>query len=203
MAGALVIIGTACTVDNRSDDLLADGVLSDEVTSDVVVPATSSSATTTEPVAQVVDVQSGSTIRPGDADSVVALSFDALMARRIACGFRPRECDVDTLAVEGSPLFDRLSALMEQRIAAGITASRRGSVRYRIDDVEVIDADTATVTTCLTDDTVLMSAGAIFDDSRFSAVTRWSMQRRENGWLWFEDHVVNWKRGEDLCAFEE
>lgn len=188
LGSALVIVATACTASSGS------GVIS---------PDAGSLPSTTELGPIVSDAESTSTLPLMDTESVIALSFDALMARRIACGFRPRDCDVSALAIGGSPLFERLTALMKQRITAGITASRRGSLRYRIDDVEMIDAKTAAVTSCLTDDTVLMSSGAIFDDSQFSAITRWSMQRDESGWLWFEDHVVDWKRGVDLCAFED
>jgi hypothetical protein len=137
-----------------------------------------------------------------DIREVVALSFDALMARRIECGRRPKQCDVSSLAVSDSPLFERLTLLIEQRIRAGITASRQGSLRYRIDDIVMTEVNRATVTTCLTEDTVLMSAGAIFNDSRHSAITMWTMQRDGDRWLWVEDHVVDWRTGEDLCAFD-
>lgn len=132
---------------------------------------------------------------------VVATAFDAVMNRRIECGRRPRTCNVDSLAVVGSSLHDRLSALMNDRRAAGITASRRGSVRHRIDDVQLSSDGRARVTTCLTDDTVLVSAGAIFDESLFSAVTVWTMERVDDHWLWVDDDVVRWSRKEDLCGF--
>jgi hypothetical protein len=92
---------------------------------------------------------------------------------------------------------------MEERLRAGITASRRGSVRYRIDAVEMKTTGEAVVTTCLTDDTVLMSAGAVFNDSLYSAITQWIMRRSDRGWLWIEDQVLDWRTGEDLCAFDE
>lgn len=146
------------------------------------------------------DQMSSSTTGAGPAH-MVATAFDAIMKRRIECGRRPRSCDVDTLAVVGSPLHDRLSELMDERRVAGITASRRGSVRHRIDDVEVENEARARITTCLTDDTVLMSAGAIFDEGLFSAVTVWTMERVDDRWLWVDDDLVRWSRKEDLCGF--
>lgn len=159
-------------------------------------PGASSTTDTTSGAPRV----SSSTISANPAD-VIATAFDAIMQRRIECGRRPRACDVDVLAVVGSSLHDRLTALMSERRAAGITASRRGSVRYRIDDVESTSDTRARVTTCLTDDTVLMSAGAIFDESRFSAVTVWTLERIDDRWLWADDEVVRWSRKEDLCGF--
>lgn len=147
-----------------------------------------------------VSPATSSTIGANPAE-VIAAAFDAIMKRRIECGRRPRACDVDTLAVVGTSLHDRLTALMDERRVAGITASRRGSVRHRIDDVESISDGRARVTTCLTDDTVLMSAGAIFDESLFSAVTVWTMERVDDRWLWADDDVVRWSRKEDLCEF--
>jgi len=138
-----------------------------------------------------------------NSEELVALSFDALMARRIECGRQPRTCEVSTIAEPTSPLFMRLTSLMEERLRAGITASRRGSVRYRIDAVEMKTTGEAVVTTCLTDDTVLMSAGAVFNDSLYSAITQWIMRRSDRGWLWIEDQVLDWRTGEDLCAFDE
>lgn len=144
-----------------------------------------------------------STSTSANSEDVVALAFDALMARRIECGRRPKNCEVSTLAEPASPLFLRLTSLIEERLRAGITASRRGSVRYRIDDVEMKTSDEALVTTCLSDDTVLMSAGAIFNDSLYSAFTRWTMRQSDRGWLWIDDQVLDWRTGEDLCAFDE
>lgn len=135
-----------------------------------------------------------------DSLEVIEAAFDAIMKRRIECGRRPHRCDVDSLAVVGSSLHERLTALMDERRTAGITASRRGSVRHRIDDVQLHDGR-ARVTACLTDDTVLMSAGAIFDESLFSAVTVWTMERIDDDWFWVDDQVVHWSRTEDLCEF--
>lgn len=136
------------------------------------------------------------------SEGTVAASFDTLMMRRIECGRRPRACDVDALAVVGSPLHSRLAELMAQRRAAGIAASRRGSLRYRIDGVDLLSPDRASVTICLTDDTVLVSGGAVFDESLFSARSIWIMQLVDDVWLWADDEMLEWRNGEDLCAFE-
>ena len=146
------------------------------------------------------DASSSSSTSASPAE-VIGAAFDAIMNRRIDCGRRPRTCDVDSLAVVGSSLHDRLTALMSERRTAGITATRRGAVRHRIEEVEISNDGRARVTTCLTDDTVLMSAGAIFDESLFSAVTVWTMERVDDRWLWADDDVVRWSRKEDLCGF--
>lgn len=142
------------------------------------------------------------TTSASSSEGAVAASFDALMMRRIECGRRPRTCDVDALAVVGSPLHGRLAELMAQRRAAEIVASRRGSLRYRIDGVDLQSPDRASVIVCLTDDTVLVSGGAVFDESLFSARSIWTMQRVNDVWLWVDDELLEWRNGEDLCAFE-
>lgn len=137
----------------------------------------------------------------GTSSTDVGAAFAVLMKRRVDCGRRPRVCDVDALAVVGSPLHGRLTSLIAERRSAGIAASTRGSIRYRLEDVELVSAERARITTCLTDDTVLISAGAVFDDGLFSAETIWTMERVDGEWLWVDDAVVHWQRGEDLCGF--
>jgi len=89
--------------------------------------------------------------------------------------------------------------LMSVRAAAGITASSRGSMRYRVDDARV-DGDAATVTACLTDDTVMTMDGAVFDESVYSAVIEWTLEWTEAGWKWSEWRVVTSSNEEDLCG---
>lgn len=190
MGGALVMTGISCGTTSAIESAPLSNSSRPPTSENMTIGAGAPMTSTTSTLS-------------ADLRDVVAVSFDALMERRIECGRRPRACDVGALAAADSPLFERLTALMEQRVQASISASRRGSVRYRIDDVEITTGDQALVTTCLTDDTVLMSAGAIFNDSRYSAITHWVMKRSDRGWLWFEDHVVDWRQGEDLCAFDE
>ncbi len=125
--------------------------------------------------------------------------FHRTMTERVECGRRPGECRPDELAVAGSPLHSELSALMESRAAAGISASRRGSLRYRIDDSRVADG-VGVVRTCLTDDTVLTMDGAVFDESVYSAVIEWTLVWTETGWKWSEWRVVTSSNEEDLCG---
>jgi len=163
----------------------------------------STSVTTSGPASTSRSLESLPTTSPASSsEGAVAASFDALMMRRIECGRRPRACDVDALAVVGSPLHGRLAELMAGRRATAIVASRRGSLRYRIDGVDLQSPDRALVTTCLTDDTVLVTGGAVFDESLFSARSIWIMQRVDEVWLWVDDELLEWRNGEDLCAFE-
>lgn len=132
-------------------------------------------------------------------DDVVS-AFDRLMTIRLECGRRPGTCPVDDLAVVGSSMHTELVDLMSVRATSGITASSRGSLRYRVDDARV-DGDVATVTTCLTDDTVMVMDGAVFDDSILSATVQWSMSLTETGWKWSAWRFVSVTREGDLCAF--
>lgn len=191
-SGAVALLTVSCGTPSVTDSpsLIPRSPSS---TNDVAtLPGQVEAATSTKPVAL-----------EAEAKDVVAMSFDAVMMRRIECGRQPKQCDVSSLAIPDSPLHERLTALMDQRVQSGIIASRRGSVRYRIDNIVFTDPIQAEVTTCLTDDTVLMSAGGIFDESLHSAITTWSMRQHEGRWLWIEDQVVDWRRGEDLCAFDQ
>ena len=145
-------------------------------------------------------------------DSVVGLSvvateeelitaFNFAIHQRIDCGRDPYHCDVQSFADVGSPLFVEISELMEIRRSANIVASKSGSLRYRIEAVEFRNTDTATVTTCITDDTVLVDGEIIFDDSLFSVQTKWTMVRSGQTWLWESAQALHWDVEEDLCRF--
>lgn len=145
-------------------------------------------------------------------DSVVGLSvvtteeeliaaFNFAIHQRIACGRDPYHCDVQSFADVGSPLFAEISELMKIRRNANIVASESGSLRYRIEAVEFRTTDIATVTTCITDDTVLVDGEIIFDDSLFSVQTKWTMVRSGQTWLWESAQALHWDVEEDLCRF--
>lgn len=130
----------------------------------------------------------------------VAQAFEELVSRRVECGRAPQTCDVSRLATEGSTIANDLRKLMSQRIAGGITASEDGSVHYRIESVDLDGVGTARVTTCLRDDTVLVSDGAVYDDSVYSARSEWSLVEQEGEWLWSNEKILEWAVDEDLCA---
>lgn len=145
-------------------------------------------------------------------DSVVGLSvvateeelitaFNFAIHQRIDCGRDPYHCDVQSFTAVGSPLFVEISELMNIRRSANIRASKSGSLRYRIEAVEFRNTDTATVTTCITDDTVLVDGDIIFDDSLFSVQTKWTMVRSGQTWLWESAQALHWDVEEDLCRF--
>jgi hypothetical protein len=145
-------------------------------------------------------------------DSVVGLSaiateeelmtaFNFAIHQRIDCGRDPYHCDVQSFTEVGSPLFVEISELMEIRRNANIVASKSGSLRYRIEAVEFRNTDIAIVTTCITDDTVLVDGEIIFDDSLFSVQTKWTMVRSGQTWLWESAQALHWDVEEDLCRF--
>ena len=129
-------------------------------------------------------------------------AFDDIMAARVQCGRRPDECDVSELAASGSAVHAKLSELMADRIAAGITASEDGAVRYRIDSVSIVAPDEALVETCLYDDTVLAIEGAVYDDSVYSSLSEWTLFSEQGQWRWSDERVEEWSTEEDLCLGE-
>lgn len=147
-------------------------------------------------------VTSGDTVPGTPSAAEVEMAFHRLMSVRLECGRRPGSCPVDELAVAGSSIHGELFDLMNMRAEAGITASSRGSLRYRVDDVRV-DGDAATIDACLTDDTVMVMDGAIFDESTLSATVQWAMSLTETGWKWSTWRFISVTREGDLCAFTE
>lgn len=135
-------------------------------------------------------------------DTDVAQAFENLIELRIQCGRFPQECDVARLAAPGSVMFEHLSDLMAERIETGITATEEGSLRVRVDAVELIEPGKATVTTCLVDDTVLVIESAVYDDSVYSARSTWTLVASGDEWLWSEEQVIEWVVEKDLCADE-
>lgn len=139
-------------------------------------------------------------LESGEAE--VTAAFDGIMTARVQCGRSPEACDVSELAVNGSEIHAKLSELMAERIAAGITASEDGAVRYRIDSVSILAPDKALVETCLYDDTVLVIDGAIYDDSVYSSLSEWTLFSEQGKWRWSEERIEEWSTEEDLCLGE-
>ncbi|MFZ9564176.1 MAG: hypothetical protein ACO3AT_03215 [Ilumatobacteraceae bacterium] len=183
--GTLMAVMSSC---GRPGGVVVDAPIELEPTSRTIAPTTPISI-----VASTVPRESFET-------SLVAEAFDALMTTRVRCGRRPRDCVIDDLAVPGSELHRELTDLMEKRVSAGIVASSRGSLRYRIESTK-IDGDIASITTCLLDDTVLLMEGAVFDDSSVSAITDWTMTLTLDGWRWTSWRATQWTNEEDLCGF--
>lgn len=138
--------------------------------------------------------------QPVPSSDHVVSEFDRLMTIRVECGRRPRACRVDDVAAVGSSMHDELSSLMDARTRAGIVASGRGALRYRVDGARV-DGDVASITTCLYDDVVLTMDGSIFDESTMSAITEWTMVRTAQGWRWSDWRAITSTREGDLCGF--
>lgn len=162
------------------------------------------------PVAMTTDAPSASDVLSPDSmlepsvdvdKKYVIDAFNFAMHSRIACGRDPYHCDVQSFARVHSPLFVEIAELMKIRQSANIVASKRGSLRYRIEAVEFRTTDIVIVTTCITDDTVLVDGEIIFDDSLFSVQTKWTMARSGQTWLWESAQALHWDVEEDLCRF--
>jgi len=141
------------------------------------------------------------TITADDARS----GFEHIVARRIECGRDPWSCDLDRIAISGSPTRERLDHLLESRRAGGIVAGGGGAFRFRIDDVDIergdLETEAVDVSVCVTDDTVLVDEnGWVFDDGLFSGRMVFTMHRDDGEWLWFDDRTVTYVYGEDICG---
>lgn len=189
MYGAVSLIMAACS----SEPV---GLDSAQMAEQWQSPSSSSGlqASTASTIADVEEFES--------PEAEVTTAFEDIMAARVQCGRRPEACDVSELAVNGSAVHAKLSALIADRIAAGITASESGAVRYRIDSVSIVAPDEALVETCLYDDTVLVIDGAIYDDSVYSSRSEWTLSSEQGQWRWSEERIEEWSTEEDLCVGE-
>lgn len=135
-------------------------------------------------------------------------AFAELMEVRRECGRDPWHCRVDDLAVPGTAIHGAIESLMKERRTHAITASSRGSIRYRVDGVEQPSTTRARVAVCLTDDVVLMMKApgdgplAVFDESLVSERVIFVLDHLDAGWRWSERISIEQKLGDDLCAFE-
>jgi hypothetical protein len=196
---------TFCLLSMVTVWLVACGGPTGAITGDPLVAASppsggSPDATTTSVVVEPFPDSDAATLLSPEAR--VSATFDELMKIRLACGRRPTRCDVDAVAVPGSAMHAELAETMDERARAGIVASSRGSLRYRIESV-VIEDDVARVSTCSLDDIVLMMDGSVFDESRVSARSEWTMVSVDGEWKWSDARVVDSTTEEDLCGFAD
>lgn len=129
----------------------------------------------------------------------IARAFDDLVTRRVECGREPSMCDVSTLAIEGSRVYQQLNELMNERMKAGIVASTTGRMNFEIESIDLEGTTRAHVTTCSYDDTVLTIESAVYDDSVYSARSVWTLVESEGTWLWSDEQVLEWIMEGNLC----
>jgi len=114
------------------------------------------------------------------------------------------------MTVRGSPLHNSLTEIMNERVVGSLyTRSDAGKLRVRIESVEIIDTNRATVHTCIFDSVVLFDSGQIdsaaddivFDDSVISAFMVWRVQLDHGIWKWVSSTATQRKIGGDICGF--
>jgi hypothetical protein len=114
------------------------------------------------------------------------------------------------MTVKGSPLHNSLTEIMNERVVGSLyTRSDAGKLRVRIESVEIIDTNRATVHTCIFDSVVLFDSGQIdgaaddivFDDSVISAFMVWNVQLSNGLWKWVSSTATQRKIGGDICGF--
>ena len=177
-------------------------------TTSVSTPPTSheSTATTLAPSERVESVvTSNAAIING-----VVRDFSRIYEARAQCGRTPEQCPINEMAVKGSSLFNSLTKVMNERIHGNLyTRSDAGKLRVRIESVEIIDTNHATVHTCIFDSVVLFVSGQIdgtaddivFDDSVISAFMVWTLQLDNDTWKWVSSTATKRKIGGDICGF--
>ena len=193
-----VILATSCAT--PSDELT--------FTTSASTPPTSnkSTTTTTAPSERVESVVANNS----DTITRVVRDFSRIYEERAQCGRTPEQCPINEMTVKGSPLHISLTEIMNERIVGNLyTRSDAGKLRVRIESVEIIDTNRATVHTCIFDSVVLFDSGQIdgaaddivFDDSVISAFMVWNVQLNNGTWKWVSSTATQRKIGGDICGF--
>ena len=193
-----VILATGCAT--PSDELTFTTTAS-------TPPASNKSTTTTTVPSERVD-----SVVTNDSDTItrVVRDFSRIYEERAQCGRTPEQCPINEMTVKGSPLHSSLTEIMNERIVGNLyTRSDAGKLRVRIESVEIIDTNRATVHTCIFDSVVLFDSGQIdgaaddivFDDSVISAFMVWNVQLNNGTWKWVSSTATQRKIGGDICGF--
>jgi hypothetical protein len=145
----------------------------------------------------------------GTTDSIVS-DFSRIYEQRAQCGRTPEQCPINEMTVKGSSLHISLTEIMNERIVGNLyTRIDAGKLRVRIESVEIISTNRATVHTCIFDSVVLFDSGQIdgatddivFDDSVISAFMVWNVQLDNGTWKWVSSTATQRKIGGDICGF--
>jgi hypothetical protein len=184
--------------------------LSDELTFTTTTPTlptpNKSTTTTSSPSERVESVVVNNT----DSVNRVVRDFSRIYEQRAQCGRTPEQCPINEMTVRGSPLHNSLTEVMNERVVGNLyTRSDAGKLRVRIESVEIIDTNRATVHTCIFDSVVLFDSGQIdgaaddivFDDSVISAFMVWNVQLSNGTWKWVSSTATQRKIGGDICGF--
>jgi hypothetical protein len=193
----VVVLATSC------------GAPSDELTFNTVPTTLGVSASTTTTIAPSERVESV-VANNSDVTKQVVSDFSRIYEQRAQCGRTPEQCPIAQMSVKGSPLFNSLTLIMNERVVGQLyTRVDAGKLRVRIESVEIIDTFRATVHTCIFDSVVLFDSGQIdgaaddivFDDSVISAFMVWNVQLDHGTWKWVSSTATQRKIGADICGF--
>ena len=185
------------------------GAPSDELTFNTVTTPLEVSASTTTTIVPSERVESV-VANNSDVTKRVVSDFSLIYEQRAQCGRTPEQCPITQMAVKGSPLFNSLTSIMNERVVGHLyTRTDAGKLRVRIESVEIIDTFRATVHTCIFDSVVLFDSGQIdsaaddivFDDSVISAFMVWNVQLDHGTWKWVSSAATQRKIGADICGF--
>ena len=193
-----VVLATSCA--SPSDELTFTTTTSTLTTSNM------STTTTISPSERVESVVVNNT----EIVNRVVRDFSHIYEQRAQCGRIPERCPINEMTVKGSPLHNSLTEIMNERVVGSLyTRSDAGKLRVRIESVEIIDTNRATVHTCIFDSVVLFDSGQIdgaaddivFDDSVISAFMVWNVQLNNGTWKWVSSTATQRKIGGDICGF--
>lgn len=217
--GRARVIGTsallalaACGSGADGFDPLVDGTASTaSSTASSGVPSTSRAPATTAPVATAATT-AATTVAA--APTAVSLEESALaglaeiQASSAACIQSPPTCDPSSVAMRGTPAFERFDEMIQWYATDGLAGRSLDKMRYTVESVRIgLDQASAVIVWCYADGALLVdTAGSpdeaddiIVDDAMNSRLIEGSFLLTSEGWRRKDARVLEEWRGEDRC----
>lgn len=171
------------------------------------VPTSTAPSTTSAPTTVAPTTTEPATTTTSLEQSAIA-GLAEIEAHAIACVGAPAACDPASVAMRGTPAYERFSALISRYVAEGLVGRDIGASRYAIESIRIgLDEASAVVVRCYVDGGVLVDPGSsptgeddiIIDDSVNSRRVESSILLTSDGWRRKDARLLDEWLGEDRC----
>jgi hypothetical protein len=196
MSGALVMLG-ACGGPSSPVGSVAPGAVT-TVAPTTTAPTTMAPTTTAAPTTTTIDLK-----------AKVIADYAATQKAITECVKALERCDLDPVAVEGSPAKRNLHSYVERLVRNGLRIKRNTPPGYYVVRSVTLHADhSATLVTCALDAGVIYDPrdpldptdDAIVNDQVATVRTQWLLRMEASIYKQAEAKVLRTDSGEDTCA---
>jgi hypothetical protein len=135
------------------------------------------------------------TLDPAALDAQIRADFERTMNLYYECVYEPETCAFDDINAEGSPIAVVLRDAVDELVKNGFRGRRdSGPLSFTVNQVTIVDSETALVDACVVDGAVLYEVGnpddpvddIVVNDSLTAADTTWTFVRIGERWLRYE-----------------